>query len=347
MEGKIMRVDFINFNLPTVKQSEGKKQEFGIKLNKPLQKDTVNFKSKNLLSPKDKALKNLLIIAAKQGLINDITKEFLLNEIKKDNIKVIKYINNINIDEDEKTTSRKAKAEKLVSIHSNLAGAIASADIEDNKKNIAYLLNQAKMVQGIREIYENNKELKLNSANGEIGFGGRKDKAMKIVDKCTNAVATIKCQRVLLERCSKFYNSTPIVDNIPLWLLETNMIHDIGEIYGVSSERMTEDKIKAFANNFIPEILNDLCINSKSVQEIIEKYVKNIISDLVVEKGKDVVKTASTVVISILFPAIAPVAGGIVDGIDACVDIYKIYTSTSNFGEELISAYQKETGHYD
>ena len=342
-----MRVDFINFNLPTVKQSESKKQEFGIKLNKPLQKDTVNFKSKNLLSPKDKALKNLLIIAAKQGLINDITKEFLLNEIKKDNIKVIKYINNINIDEDEKTTSRKAKAEKLVSIHSNLAGAIASADIEDNKKNIAYLLNQAKMVQGIREIYENNKELKLNSANGEIGFGGRKDKAMKIVDKCTNAVATIKCQRVLLERCSKFYNSTPIVDNIPLWLLETNIIHDIGEIYGVSSERMTEDKIKAFANNFIPEILNDLCINSKSVQEIIEKYVKNIISDLVVEKGKDVVKTASTVVISILFPAIAPVAGGIVDGIDACVDIYKIYTSTSNFGEELISAYQKETGHYD
>lgn len=43
MEGKIMRVDFINFNLPTVKQSESKKQEFGIKLNKPLQKDTVNF----------------------------------------------------------------------------------------------------------------------------------------------------------------------------------------------------------------------------------------------------------------------------------------------------------------
>ena len=47
-----MRVDFINFNLPTVKQSESKKQEFGIKLNKPLQKDTVNFKSKNLYHQK-------------------------------------------------------------------------------------------------------------------------------------------------------------------------------------------------------------------------------------------------------------------------------------------------------
>ncbi len=153
-----------------------------LKLKPNLQADVVMFKGKeNVLSQEQKALNNLNSLL-KQNVINRELNDVLIKEVNAKNKNVVKYLNAIKASKDPSLKGHKAIAQRLVDNHAQISGAIASLKtVDDETKQKLDFDNQKTMVHGINEIYTKDKDVKTEETNGEIGFGGRKDAAKKII----------------------------------------------------------------------------------------------------------------------------------------------------------------------
>ena len=284
-----------------------------LKLKPNLQADVVMFKGKeNVLSQEQKALNNLNALL-KQNIITPELNTFLIKEVNSKNKNVIKYLNEIKASNDPNLKGHKAVAERLVANHSQLSGAIASMkSVDDETKQKLDLDNQKRMVHGINEIYTKDKDVKTEETNGEIGFGGRKDRAMKIVKKHTGIAAGLAASLAQL----------PFFDVIPLIINEINMVKNIAAEYGINLKQSSEDAAHTAAEGTI--IGSSVALGGNIAVQI---AVQEAVGKLSEEAAKIAVGWI-------------PLLGNIVNGSVAGA-------TTNGLGKRIIKIYQQQTGHYD
>ncbi len=284
-----------------------------LKLKPNLQADVVMFKGKeNVLSQEQKALNNLNALL-EQNIINPELNTFLIKEVNSKNKNVIKYLNEIKASNDPNLKGHKAVAERLVANHSQLSGAIASMkSVDDETKQKLDLDNQKRMVHGINEIYTKDKDVKTEETNGEIGFGGRKDRAMKIVKKHTGIAAGLAASLAQL----------PFFDVIPLIINEINMVKNIAAEYGINLKQSSEDAAHTAAEGTI--IGSSVALGGNIAVQI---AVQEAVGKLSEEAAKIAVGWI-------------PLLGNIVNGSVAGA-------TTNGLGKRIIKIYQQQTGHYD
>ena len=284
-----------------------------LKLKPNLQADVVMFKGKeNVLTQEQKALNNLNALL-KQNIINPELNTFLIKEVNSKNKNVIKYLNEIKASNDPNLKGHKAVAERLVANHSQLSGAIASMkSVDDETKQKLDLDNQKRMVHGINEIYTKDKDVKTEETNGEIGFGGRKDRAMKIVKKHTGIAAGLAASLAQL----------PFFDVIPLIINEINMVKNIAAEYGINLKQSSEDAAHTAAEGTI--IGSSVALGGNIAVQI---AVQEAVGKLSEEAAKIAVGWI-------------PLLGNIVNGSVAGA-------TTNGLGKRIIKIYQQQTGHYD
>ena len=284
-----------------------------LKLKPNLQADVVMFKGKeNVLTQEQKALNNLNALL-KQNIINPELNTFLTKEVNSKNKNVIKYLNEIKATNDPNLKGHKAVAERLVANHSQLSGAIASMkSVDDETKQKLDLDNQKRMVHGINEIYTKDKDVKTEETNGEIGFGGRKDRAMKIVKKHTGIAAGLAASLAQL----------PFFDVIPLIINEINMVKNIAAEYGINLKQSSEDAAHTAAEGTI--IGSSVALGGNIAVQI---AVQEAVGKLSEEAAKIAVGWI-------------PLLGNIVNGSVAGA-------TTNGLGKRIIKIYQQQTGHYD
>lgn len=278
-----------------------------------LQADVVMFKGKeNVLTQEQKALNNLNALL-KQNIITPELNTFLTKEVNSKNKNVIKYLNEIKASNDPNLKGHKAVAERLVANHSQLSGAIASMkSVDDETKQKLDLDNQKRMVHGINEIYTKDKDVKTEETNGEIGFGGRKDRAMKIVKKHTGIAAGLAASLAQL----------PFFDVIPLIINEINMVKNIAAEYGINLKQSSEDAAHTAAEGTI--IGSSVALGGNIAVQI---AVQEAVGKLSEEAAKIAVGWI-------------PLLGNIVNGSVAGA-------TTNGLGKRIIKIYQQQTGHYD
>ena len=284
-----------------------------LKLKPNLQADVVMFKGKeNVLTQEQKALNNLNALL-KQNIITLELNTFLTKEVNSKNKNVIKYLNEIKASNDPNLKGHKAVAERLVANHSQLSGAIASMkSVDDETKQKLDLDNQKRMVHGINEIYTKDKDVKTEETNGEIGFGGRKDRAMKIVKKHTGIAAGLAASLAQL----------PFFDVIPLIINEINMVKNIAAEYGINLKQSSEDAAHTAAEGTI--IGSSVALGGNIAVQI---AVQEAVGKLSEEAAKIAVGWI-------------PLLGNIVNGSVAGA-------TTNGLGKRIIKIYQQQTGHYD
>lgn len=284
-----------------------------LKLKPNLQADVVMFKGKeNVLTQEQKALNNLNALL-KQNIITPELNTFLIKEVNSKNKNVIKYLNEIKASNNPNLKGHKAVAERLVANHSQLSGAIASMkSVDDETKQKLDLDNQKRMVHGINEIYTKDKDVKTEETNGEIGFGGRKDRAMKIVKKHTGIAAGLAASLAQL----------PFFDVIPLIINEINMVKNIAAEYGINLKQSSEDAAHTAAEGTI--IGSSVALGGNIAVQI---AVQEAVGKLSEEAAKIAVGWI-------------PLLGNIVNGSVAGA-------TTNGLGKRIIKIYQQQTGHYD
>ena len=284
-----------------------------LKLKPNLQADVVMFKGKeNVLTQEQKALNNLNALL-EQNIITPELNTFLIKEVNSKNKNVIKYLNEIKASNDPNLKGHKAVAERLVANHSQLSGAIASMkSVDDETKQKLDLDNQKRMVHGINEIYTKDKDVKTEETNGEIGFGGRKDRAMKIVKKHTGIAAGLAASLAQL----------PFFDVIPLIINEINMVKNIAAEYGINLKQSSEDAAHTAAEGTI--IGSSVALGGNIAVQI---AVQEAVGKLSEEAAKIAVGWI-------------PLLGNIVNGSVAGA-------TTNGLGKRIIKIYQQQTGHYD
>ena len=284
-----------------------------LKLKPNLQADVVMFKGKeNVLTQEQKALNNLNALL-EQNIITPELNTFLIKEVNSKNKNVIKYLNEIKASNDPNLKGHKAVAERLVANHSQLSGAIASRkSVDDETKQKLDLDNQKRMVHGINEIYTKDKDVKTEETNGEIGFGGRKDRAMKIVKKHTGIAAGLAASLAQL----------PFFDVIPLIINEINMVKNIAAEYGINLKQSSEDAAHTAAEGTI--IGSSVALGGNIAVQI---AVQEAVGKLSEEAAKIAVGWI-------------PLLGNIVNGSVAGA-------TTNGLGKRIIKIYQQQTGHYD
>lgn len=284
-----------------------------LKLKPNLQADVVMFKGKeNVLSQEQTALNNLNALL-KQNIINPELNTFLIKEVNSKNKNVIKYLNEIKASNDPNLKGHKAVAERLVANHSQLSGAIASMkSVDDETKQKLDFENQQKMAHEINEIYTKDKDVKTEETNGEIGFGGRKDRAMKIVKKHTGIAVGLAASLAQL----------PFFDVIPLIINEINMVKNIAAEYGINLKQSSEDAAHTAAEGTI--IGSSVALGGNIAVQI---AVQEAVGKLSEEAAKIAVGWI-------------PLLGNIVNGSVAGA-------TTNGLGKRIIKIYQQQTGHYD
>ena len=284
-----------------------------LKLKPNLQADVVMFKGKeNVLTQEQKALNNLNALL-EQNIITPELNTFLIKEVNSKNKNVIKYLNEIKATNDPNLKGHKAVAERLVANHSQLSGAIVSMkSVDDETKQKLDLDNQKRMVHGINEIYTKDKDVKTEETNGEIGFGGRKDRAMKIVKKHTGIAAGLAASLAQL----------PFFDVIPLIINEINMVKNIAAEYGINLKQSSEDAAHTAAEGTI--IGSSVALGGNIAVQI---AVQEAVGKLSEEAAKIAVGWI-------------PLLGNIVNGSVAGA-------TTNGLGKRIIKIYQQQTGHYD
>lgn len=200
-----------------------------LKLKPQVQTDIVVFKGKeNVLSQEQKALDNLNALL-KQNVINPELNTFLIKEVNSKNKNVIKYLNEIKASKDPNLKGHKAVAERLVSNHAQISGAIASMkSVDDETKQKLDFENQLRMVHGINEIYTKDKDVKTEETNGEIGFG------MNLRQKrFIKGQAIVQITAAEAGTTAALLAQIPEADVLPLIGLEAKMA---AELYGIYKE---------------------------------------------------------------------------------------------------------------
>ena len=289
-----------------------------LKLKPQVQADVIMFKGKEkVLNQEQKALNNLNAML-KQNIINPELSEVLTKEVNSKNKNVVKYLNNINLEKDENIKGHKAIAQRLVDNHAQISGAITSLkNVDDETKEKLDFENQQKMVHGINEIYTKDKDVeKTEETNGEIGFGGRKDRAKKIVNRHAGVAATIgaACAQV------------PFLDIVPLKLNEKAMVFNIGREYGIDLGQnwLDGEVISEFGETFgVP------------ASEALRDTLTTLVSESVKEIAKELGKEAGKALLGMI-----PFVGNAVNGTVA-------FGITKALGESVIKIYQQQTGYYD
>ena len=297
-----------------------------LKLKPQVQADVVLFKAKeNILTQEQKALNNLNAML-KQNIITPELNEVLTKEVNSKNKNVVKYLSNINLEKNENLKGHKAIAQRLVDNHAQISGAIASLkSVDDETKEKLDFENQQKMVHGINEIYTKDKDVeKTEETNGEIGFGGRKDRAMKIVKKRTAAAAAIAAGTSALNFVPTGGPLLSLSTSIAgLMANEYAMVQEIASEYGITFQKSDEDGDHIAASGTkigLPSATGGtLTINAllnKAAEELTKEAAKQALLNFI------------------------PFVGPIVSTGVASTTTYKL-------GERVIKVYQQETNHYD
>jgi len=285
-----------------------------LKLKPQVQADVVLFKAKeNTLTQEQKALNNLNAML-KQNIITPELNEVITKEVNSKNKNVIKYLNEIKSLQDPNLKGHKAAAERIVSNHSQISGAIASLkNVDDETKEKLDFENQQKMVHDINEIYTKDKDVeKTEETNGEIGFGGRKDRAMKIVKEHTGIAVTLAASLAQM----------PFFDVIPLIINEINMVKKIAAEYGIELKQSSEDAAHTAAEGTV--VGSSVALGGNIA---VQMAVQEAVGKLSEEAAKIAVGWI-------------PLLGNIVNGSVAGV-------TTNGLGKRIIKIYQQQTGHYD
>ena len=288
-----------------------------LKLKPNLQADVVMFKGKeNVLTQEQKALNNL------NALLKQNT--FLTKEVNSKNKNVIKYLNEIKASNDPNLKGRKAVSERLVANYSQLSGAIASMkSVDDETKQQLDFDNQKRMVHGINEIYTKDKDVKTEETNGEIGFGGRKDRAMKIVKRHTALAGVIAGNSNLLTVIPVAGETLSVgCDIIGLMANEFAMVKNIAAEYGLPIKKSYKDALITSAEG---TGIGTPVFATGTV------FVDSLLNKAAEELTKEIAKQALLKFI----PFVGPIVG---TGV-ACV-------TTNMLGKDTILVYQ-QTGKYD
>ena len=248
------------------------------------------FKGKeNVLSQEQKAL-NSLNALLKQNIITPELNTFLTKEVNSKNKNVIKYLNEIKATNDPNLKGHKAVAERLVANHSQLSGAIVSMkSVDDETKQKLDLNNQIRMVHGINEIYTKDKDVKTEETNGEVGFGGRKDAAKKIIR-----------EHVAIAGGGGAFIPEPIASAAALIGNEIVMTARVGKVYGYEG---------------LKEALTAACglgggtMTSVATMPIAQKAAETLVPQL----ANMILQSAASIGVS-SSAKIIPILGGIVNG---------------------------------
>ena len=297
-----------------------------MKMKPNLQADIVVFKAKeNTLTQEQKALNNLNAML-KKNFINHELNEVLTKEVNSKNKSVIKYLNEIKASKDPNLKGHKAIAERLVANHAKISSAIASLkSVDDKTKEKLDFENQQKMVHGLNEIYTKDKYVeKTEETNGEISFGGRKDRAMKIVKEHTALAGVIAGGLNLLTVIPVAGETLSVgCDIAGLMANEFAMVTRIAGEYGISIKKSwKESTVTSGAGTGIGFTAFDTGVTI--VDKILEKAAE--------ELTKEIAKQALLKFI----PFVGPIIG---TGV-AC-------TTTNMLGKNAITIYQQHTGKYD
>ena len=301
-----------------IKEHKSMPKYSNLKLKPQVSADVVLFKGKEtFLTQEQKALNNLNSLL-KQNVINRELNDVLIKEVNAKNKNVIKYLNAIKASKDPSLKGHKAIAQRLVDNHAQISGAIASLKtVDDETKQKLDFDNQKTMVHGINDIYTKDKDVEqTEQTNGKIGFGGRKDRAKKIVNRHAGVAATIGavCAQV------------PFLDIVPLKLNEKAMVFNIGKEYGIDLGQnwLDGEVISEFGETFgVP------------ASEALRDTLTTLVSESVKEIAKELGKEAGKALLGMI-----PFVGNAVNGTVA-------FGITKALGESVIKIYQQQTGHYD
>ena len=301
-----------------IKEHKSMLKYSNLKLKPQVSADVVLFKGKEtVLTQEQKALNNLNALL-KQNVINRELNDVLIKEVNAKNKNVIKYLNAIKASKDPSLKGHKAIAQRLVDNHAQISGAIASLKtVDDETKQKLDFDNQKTMVHGINDIYTKDKDVEqTEQTNGKIGFGGRKDRAKKIVNRHAGVAATIgaACAQV------------PFLDIVPLKLNEKAMVFNIGKEYGIylGQNWLDGEVISEFGETFgVP------------ASEALRDTLTTLVSESVKEIAKELGKEAGKALLGMI-----PFVGNAVNGTVA-------FGITKALGESVIKIYQQQTGHYD
>ena len=291
-----------------------------------LQADIVVFKAKeNTLTQEQKALNNLNAML-KKNFINHELNEVLTKEVNSKNKSVIKYLNEIKASKDPNLKGHKAIAERLVANHAKISSAIASLkSVDDKTKEKLDFENQQKMVHGLNEIYTKDKYVeKTEETNGEISFGGRKDRAMNIVKKRTASAVAIAAGASALDFVPLAGPLLSLGTSIGgLMANEYEMVQEIASEYGITHTQSAQDG-------------NSVAANGTKVGLTSYATGTAAIDILLASAAEELTKEAAKQVIFKFIPFVGPIVS---TGV-ASATTYKL-------GERVIKVYQQQTGHYD
>lgn len=277
-------------NQPVARGHKSLPRYSNLKMKPNLQTDVVMFKGKeNVLSQEQTALNNLNALL-KQNIITPELNTFLTKEVNSKNKNVIKYLNEIKATNDPNLKGHKAVAERLVANHSQLSGAIVSMkSVGDETKQKLDLNNQIRMVHGINEIYTKDKDVKTEETNGEVGFGGRKDAAKKIIR-----------EHVAIAGGGGAFIPEPIASAAALIGNEIVMTARVGKVYGYEG---------------LKEALTAACglgggtMTSVATMPIAQKAAETLVPQL----ANMILQSAASIGVS-SSAKIIPILGGIVNG---------------------------------
>lgn len=253
---------------------------------KRLTKDVVEFKSKLPQNKQEIAYKKLESLK-KDGIVDRNIYNELLKDIKSNNKNVIRILNNI---ETTKITfkNNKENADNVVNKHAQIARAISySKNNSDLRQNL--LNNELKMIENVSAVYGKKLPSYIENNVSDVGFGGRKDAAKKIVRQHVAAAAG-----------GGAFIPEPILSAGALILNEVIMTSRVGEVYGYKG---------------LKEILTVTCgigsgtLTSVATMPIAEKAGETLIpqlTSLILQSAASIGGSAATKVI--------PIVGGIVNG---------------------------------
>lgn len=325
---KIYNVNLVNkqpINKSIAKRTNVLPGYSNLKLKPQLQTDVILFKGKESVLTKEQNALNNLKVLLKQNIINRELNDVLMKEVNSKNKNVIKYLNGIRASQESNLKGHKAVAERLVDNHVQISGAIASSIIDDEKKIKLDYDNKIRMIIGISQIYEKNKGVKIKETTGEVGFGGRKDKAKAIIKKHSDLAKVLSTgdRNILIE----------ILPRFETFIFGCN-------IYGL----MTNEEVmaKSIAALYHKPLYKESTYSFKYSPEGEEK-VGVIFSTGINELDSILGQTSEEIIKRTAKPALSS-SGGYYGPI---VDADFVAETTNKLGENILKFYQNETGDYD
>ena len=325
---KIYNVNFVNkqpSNKSISKRTNVLPGYSNLKLKPQLQTDVILFKGKESVLTKEQNALNNLKVLLKQNIINRELNDVLRKEVNSKNKNVIKYLNEIKSSQDPNLKGHKAVAERLVDNHAQISGAIASSTIDDEKKIKLDYDNKIRMIVGISQIYEENKGVKPKEATGEVGFGGRKDKAKAIIKEHSHLAKVLSTgnRNIFVDIFTRFEMFILGCDICGLMTNEEAMLKRIALLYDKPLE--TE---RGYSFKSSPE--------GEEQFGVIFSTGKNELDAILSQTSEELIKRTAK-------PALSS-SGGYHGPI---IDADFAGEATNKLGENILKFYQNETGDYD